>query len=265
MKNEETQKIEHVLQLYSAQHKCYQPKMNAYGGCFVEATLKTTTTTKFFGLNIHFCNVFECVNKDIMELFIMELSDYSGSTSHKVQAIIRFQDPNDFIVSMLPSTDCRFLYAFTQAGFVLFFDISTGKCLFNSQIFKVKTYFEMIECIQETTVLLVVPNVEANGFLTIDQTGQIASINIDEKNFFNYIMTYLYQTRPDDAKEFAQSLVNQNFLSITDVMNTLSENGRNDIDKKNHEKITFSSFFENLKIFKYIRAVAKVGQVAKLN
>ncbi|ETO04402.1 clathrin heavy chain [Reticulomyxa filosa] len=135
-KNAETQKIEGVLQLYSVQHKRYQPKMNAHGGCFAEVTLsgrdspstlfcftrsdgenkKLKKQQKKILMKYTFCNVFV---------------DGGWAECNEINS-------NDFIVSIASSAKYRCLYAFTQAGFILLFDISTGKCLFNKQVSKVK-------------------------------------------------------------------------------------------------------------------------------
>ncbi|ETO11036.1 clathrin heavy chain 1, partial [Reticulomyxa filosa] len=99
-----------------------------------------------------------------------------GATSapHKVKSEIPFLNSHDFITCMVPSIKYLCLYAFTQLGFILIFDIPTGKCLFNAQVSK-------------TAIFLAVPDVESGGVLTVNQEGQITCFNIDKKNFFNYI------------------------------------------------------------------------------
>ncbi|ETO05096.1 hypothetical protein RFI_32304 [Reticulomyxa filosa] len=197
-KNAETQKIEGVLQLYSVQHKRYQPKMNAHGGCFAEVTLSGRESPSTL-----FC--FTRSDGNSTKLFIVEVG--GGNPPHKIQAEVPFQNSNDFIVSMVPSAKYRCLYAFTQSGFLFLFDISTGKCLFNRQVSKVKFFClqnaeKKNKCGFVTTMFLSVADEETGGVLTVDRGGQVALFNVDEKNFVSYITNVLGDS--DLGEKFAE-------------------------------------------------------------
>ncbi|ETO04401.1 clathrin heavy chain, partial [Reticulomyxa filosa] len=79
-------------------------------------------------------------------------------------------------------------------------------------------------------------NIPQKTILCFIQLGQASRV-IEYCKQANYtpkwpdLLAYVHQMRRDDVKEFAQSLIDQSFLSAADVMNVLLGGGRNDVEK----------------------------------
>jgi clathrin heavy chain len=82
-------------------------------------------------------------------------------------ADIRYENPQDFAVSMLADNKHGILFLLTKAGYLNLFEIQSGKCIFSKRI-------------SQATMFASVHHVETGGVVTLDQTGRLVLIALDE-------------------------------------------------------------------------------------
>lgn len=120
-KNPNTNKMEGILRLYSKEKQQYRPKMNGHGASFAYLNIDDRDATLF-------CCVL--VINGQKHLIVAECGNINPKTIFKVRAKVGWEnDENDFVVSMIASELFSCLYAVTQRGVFLVFDIQTAKCI----------------------------------------------------------------------------------------------------------------------------------------
>jgi len=157
------QGIEGVLQLYNVPLNRYQPKMNAHGGCFAHININGREATLF------------CFTKKdgvSTKLFVVEVGNQENPL--RVQSEIQFQQQNDFIVAMVPTSKYGCIYAISQQGTLFLYDIQSGRHIFSRRV-------------SNTTMFLAVPHGESGGVVTLDRSGRVANFHVDTENYVPYI------------------------------------------------------------------------------
>eukprot|EP01084_Bolivina_argentea_P255066 428920_1 len=163
--------IEGVLQLYNVPLNRYQPKMNAHGGCFAYLNINNINKTLFCFIRQQ--------NDSCTKLCIVEIGNNDSNSTLKIQKDIRFEEQNDFIISMIPSNKFGCIYAISQKGYLYIFDLLTGKQIYYRKISNVSLFYA-IAC-------------EKNGGIIIcDRNGLLISIAINENNYIKYIINELH-------------------------------------------------------------------------
>lgn len=157
--------IEGVLQLYSVEHKRYQPKMDAHGGTFAYINVNDRDATLF---------CFTKKENNALKLFIVEVGNADRNSSLKVQSDFELKTDSDFIVSMVPSTKFGCLYAISQQGSLFVFDLQSGRQIFNRH-FPNTTFFNGI------------PSEETGGVVVLDRNGRIAAFQVNDQEYVPYI------------------------------------------------------------------------------
>eukprot|EP01084_Bolivina_argentea_P256980 432849_1 len=138
--------------------------MNAHGGCFAHLNINGRDATLF------------CFTKnDVMsaKLFVVELGNQKNPL--RVQAKINFQQQNDFIVALVPSSKYGCIYAISQQGTLFLYDIQTCRHVFSRRI-------------SNTTMFLAVPDDDTGGVVTLDRSGHVALFHVDHDNYVSYIV-----------------------------------------------------------------------------
>eukprot|EP01084_Bolivina_argentea_P256979 432848_1 len=141
--------------------------MNAHGGCFAHLNINGRDATLF------------CfTKKDGMstKLFMIEPNSVGNQENPlRVQAEIGFQQQNDCIVALVPSSKYGCIYAISQQGTLFLYDIQTGTHVFSHRVFN-------------TTIFFAVPHGDTGGVVTLDRSGHVALFHVDHDNYVSYIV-----------------------------------------------------------------------------
>jgi len=164
-KSAQDNSIEGVLQLYNVPLNRYQPKMNAHGGCFAHLTINNREATLF---------CFTKKDGPTTKLFVVEVGNPDNIPPLRVQSEIKFQQQNDFIVAMVPTSKYGCIYAISQQGTLFLYDIATGRHIFSRRV-------------SNTTMFLSVPHEKTGGVVTLDRSGRVALFHVDDTNYVPYI------------------------------------------------------------------------------
>ena len=135
-KSAQDNSIEGVSQFYYVPRNRYQPNMkNAHRGCFTDLYINSHTIKLF---------CFIKKNGNTTNLFVAEMGNQDNPL--RVQSEINFQQQNDFIVAMVPTSKYGCIYAISQQGTLFLYDIATGRHIFSRRVSNVcilSTYFHL--------------------------------------------------------------------------------------------------------------------------
>lgn len=158
--------LEGALQLYSVEHKKFQPTLNAHGGCFANVKLDGRDANS---------NLFCFTRKDgsVTKLSIIEVGNPDKAAAFKAMTDTEIRD-GDFVVSMTPDPKHGLLFALTKQGFLYLFDVHSGKQIFAKQV-------------SQTAMFLSCPHTDSGGVVTLDRNGRVCLFAADENNLVPYI------------------------------------------------------------------------------
>jgi len=157
--------LEGALQLYSVDHKKFQPTMNAHGACFASVKLDNRETE---------ANIFSFTMAKPTQLCIMELGNPPNVAGHKLQTQFQVKAEGDFLVTMTPDLKHGLLFGLTKAGYLYLFDIHSGKEVYARQV-------------SQQAMFLTSSHDETGGVVTLDRNGRVRLFRVDEDNLVPFI------------------------------------------------------------------------------
>lgn len=161
-----------VLQVYSVEAKASQPVMDSHAACFARITLDGRTKPSDL-----FC--FTKPTDTGMRLMVLEVgipkSEQKTAFKHQAQLSI---EASDFPVAMLPDNKYGSVFIITKQGFLLLYELQSGKRIFGEKI-------------SHHTMFASVENTDDGGIVTVDQSGRVAELSIDPAKVVKYITAVL--------------------------------------------------------------------------
>jgi len=141
--------------------------IEAHGGTFATVTLEGQSTPS---------TLLCCARSDASGTKLL-LKEVEGSAGFINTADVPLQNPQDFIISMVPDVKHGMIFALSQAGFIFLFDVQTGTCIYSHQT--------------QQTMFLSVPNESDGGVYALDRTGRLYSFAVDDQNIVNHVSSIL--------------------------------------------------------------------------
>ncbi|KAJ5079821.1 clathrin heavy chain [Anaeramoeba ignava] len=177
-------RISGITQLYSIDKQVSQIlQSEAVSFCDFQVEGATTKTTLL---------VFNLKTSETSKLHIFELGADQKHNEPKFQKIstdliIDPQFEQDFPVSIKISEKYSIIYLITKAGFLDIFDLQTGTFIFRGRI-------------SNSSIFQVVLDEFGKGFIALNLSGDVFSVEIDEDNFISYISDFLHNQQLANQK-----------------------------------------------------------------